>query len=266
MPGRAPAGGPAPWSFDRAACHADLDALEELLTSKAELSERRDVLRFFTEHPHLSAFLGSYHPNATAYDRLGVEVELFGQFTADVIAGDKTSQAYALLEFEDGRANSMFVRRGRQTSEWAQRFEHAFGQIIDWLWLLDDQQLAARRDTGPFGLSRAIRTGQCAGAFSPLPLLPSYLGSLLLAPPPPPGEPGEMPPPRPPPNTHRGGHGAWIWETACGSHSPPRAALAHSPPGVTRSCRHGGARYCSPAYQRGARYCSPAYQRGARYC
>ncbi len=155
MPGRAPADGPAPWSFERAACHADLDALEELLTSKAELSERRDVLRFFTEHPHLSAFLGSYHPNATAYDRLGVEVELFGQFTADVIAEDKTSQAYALLEFEDGRTNSMFVRRGRQTSEWAQRFEHAFGQIIDWLWLLDDQQhtLAFEEKFGPRPIS-----------------------------------------------------------------------------------------------------------------
>lgn len=83
--------GPTPWSFGRAACNVDLDALEALLSSKDELSERRDVLRFFTEHPNLSAFLGSYHPNATAYDRLGVEVELFGQFTADVIAGDKTS-------------------------------------------------------------------------------------------------------------------------------------------------------------------------------
>jgi len=108
--------------------------------------------------------------------------------------------------------------------------------------------------------------GNAPGPFLLCPCSRATWALFFSPPPPPPGEPGEMPPPRPPPNTHRGGHGAWIWETACGSHSPPRAALAHSPPGVTPSCRHGGARYCSPAYQRGARYCSPAYQRGARYC
>jgi len=129
--------------------------LEALLTAKAELSERDDVLPFFAEHPNLCAFLGSYHPNATAYDRLGVEVGLFGRFTADAIAGDASSRAYVLAEFEDGKPNSVFVRRARQTSEWAARFEHAVGQVIDWLWMLDDQQhtLAFEEQFGPRPIS-----------------------------------------------------------------------------------------------------------------
>lgn len=140
MAGRAPAGRPAPWHFDPMVCRTDLDAFEDLLTAKPELSERDDVLPFFRDHPNLSALLGSYNPNVTAYDRLGVEVGLFGQFTADVVAGDGQSRAYCFVEFEDGRSNSIFVRRGRQTTEWGARFEHAFGQVVDWLWLLDDQE------------------------------------------------------------------------------------------------------------------------------
>jgi len=50
-------------------CRTDLDAFEDLLTAKPELSERDDVLPFFRDHPNLSALLGSYNPNVTAYDR-----------------------------------------------------------------------------------------------------------------------------------------------------------------------------------------------------
>ena len=95
--------------------------------------------------------LGSFNANVVAYDRLGLEVGLFGQFAADVVAGDGDSRAYCLVEFEDARENSIFVHRGRQTSEWASRFEHSLGQIIDWLWLLDDQEqtLAFEERFGP---------------------------------------------------------------------------------------------------------------------
>lgn len=140
MPDRAPTGRLAPWRLDPLACATDLDLFERLLTVKPKVSEREDILPFFREHPHLAAFLGTYAHTANMADRLGVEVGLFGQFVADVIVGNRGKRAYCLIEFEDGTANSIFVRRGRHTSDWASRFEHGVSQIIDWMWLLDDQE------------------------------------------------------------------------------------------------------------------------------
>jgi hypothetical protein len=67
-------------------------------------------------------------------------VPLFGQFTADLVSGDQAARAYTLVEFEDATASSPFVQRSRQRTEWAPRCEHGLSQLIDWLWLLDDQE------------------------------------------------------------------------------------------------------------------------------
>lgn len=140
MPDSTPSGRLAPWVYNEDAARADLDALEALLTTRSELSERDDVLPFLRQHPHLCALIGSYNRRANLYDRLGLEVPLFGQFTADLISGDRTTRAYTLIEFEDGRPGSLFVRRARQRTEWSPRCEHGLSQLTDWLWLLDDQE------------------------------------------------------------------------------------------------------------------------------
>jgi len=140
MPVSAPSGRLTPWIYDGSTVRADLDALDALLASRTDLSERDDLLPFFRAHPHLLVLMGSYNPRLAAYDRLGVEVSLFGQFTADAIVGDSTQRAYTLFEFEDAREGSMFVRRGRHRTEWSPRAEHGLSQLVDWLWLLDDQQ------------------------------------------------------------------------------------------------------------------------------
>jgi Domain of unknown function (DUF4263) len=139
MPASAPTGRVAPWAYDEQAARADLDALESLLKTRGELSERGDILPFMRAHPHLCALIGSYNRRANACDRLGLEVPLFGQFTADLVVGDHAARAYTLVEFEDGRPNSIFVQRARQRTEWSPRFEHGLSQLTDWLWLLDDQ-------------------------------------------------------------------------------------------------------------------------------
>jgi hypothetical protein len=139
MPVSAPTGRVAPWAYDERSAQADLDALESLLTARGELSEREDILPFMRSRPHLCALIGSYNRRANVYDRLGLEVPLFGQFTADLISGDHAARAYTLVEFEDGRPNSVFVQRARQRTEWSPRCEHGLSQLTDWLWLLDDQ-------------------------------------------------------------------------------------------------------------------------------
>jgi hypothetical protein len=123
-----------------AACKEDLLAYERLLLDQAELSERDDILPFFRAHADLTALLGTYHPNIVACDRLGIEVPLFGEYVADAIVGDTENHALCLIEFEDGRSSSVFRPRRRRGTEWSDRLEHGFSQIVDWLWLFEDQQ------------------------------------------------------------------------------------------------------------------------------
>ena len=111
--------------------------MEQLLAHNSELSERNHFLPFFRAHPHLSLFLGAYNSNIVTADRLAYELSLFGQFTAGIVVGDWTRKRYCFVELEDGQANSIFAHRGRQTSEWATRFNIGYNQTVDWLWLLE---------------------------------------------------------------------------------------------------------------------------------
>ncbi len=124
--------------FDLERCRAELDEFDHLLASHAELSERDQVLPFFRARPHLTAFLGSYNRNLAVYDRLAFEFALFGGPVADVVVGDMAKQAYCFVEFEDGRAGSMFLQSDSPPRRWAARFNHGYNQIVDWFWLLDD--------------------------------------------------------------------------------------------------------------------------------
>lgn len=140
MPREAPRGALVPWRLEWAACADDLAAYERLLADSAELSERADILPFFRAHADLTALLGTYHPNIVACDRLGVEVPLFGAYVADAVVGDTVNNALLFIEFEDGRSSSVFRPRRRRGTEWSERLERGFSQIVDWFWLLEDQQ------------------------------------------------------------------------------------------------------------------------------
>ncbi|CAA9571750.1 MAG: hypothetical protein AVDCRST_MAG88-2402 [uncultured Thermomicrobiales bacterium] len=144
--------------FDPERCRLELEEFERLLMERPELSERADILPFFRTRRHLAALLGSYNPNANVYDRLAIELSLFGEFTADVSAGDSSKNAFCLIEFEDGKPNSIFTLRGRRAREWASRFERGFSQIVDWLWKLDDQR-RCRADHRPGERTRGRRQG-----------------------------------------------------------------------------------------------------------
>jgi len=124
--------------FDDAQCLVEIDEFAQLLAANAELSEREHILPFFQARRHLSALLGSANPYLFTADRIAYEMSLIGEFTADVVVGDWHRKTFCFTEFEDGMPNSIFVKRGRQSREWAGRFDHGFSQIVDWLWKLED--------------------------------------------------------------------------------------------------------------------------------
>ncbi len=140
MPREAPRGTLAPWRIDWTSCADDLAAFDQLLATNPELSEREQILPFFRDHGDLTALLGTYHPNVVACDRLGVEVPLFGEYVTDAIVGNVENNAFLFIEWEDARPSSVFKPRRRRGTEWSERLEHGFSQIVDWFWLLEDQQ------------------------------------------------------------------------------------------------------------------------------
>lgn len=145
-------------TFDLARCRTDLDALEHLLASRADLSEREDVLPFFRAHPDLCLLLSTYNSNMIVPDRIAFELSLFGQFTTDLVIGDWQRKRYCFVEFEDATQSSISVRRARQTSAWSTRFLAGYSQVMDWLWLLE-----AMRDTEPFERQFGKRSIAMAG-------------------------------------------------------------------------------------------------------
>lgn len=100
--------------------------------------ESRDILPFFKRRLHLSAFIGFYISGMSRFDRIKHEFTFFGDFRADLVIGDSVNNIYCFVEFEDGAEDSIFVNKGRSTSDWSPRFEHGFSQIIDWFWKMDD--------------------------------------------------------------------------------------------------------------------------------
>lgn len=126
-----------PFTLSIKDCFDELDDFDQLLASKAELKEREDVLPFFNTHRNIAAYVGSYAPTIVGFDRLNMECTLFGDFRADMIVGDSVRKSYCLVEFEDATKDSIFKSGGRSTSEWSSRFEHGFGQLVDWFWKID---------------------------------------------------------------------------------------------------------------------------------
>jgi hypothetical protein len=128
-----------PIAFDLAALDGELRALGAFLKSKADLSEKKDIQPFFKARKHLSAFLGTFSPAVGPATELAFEFPFFGDFSADVLLGNKKAGEFCVVEFEDGRRDSLFKRQpARGNPEWSARFEHGFSQFVDWFYHLDD--------------------------------------------------------------------------------------------------------------------------------
>jgi hypothetical protein len=129
-----------PIAFDPDQCRRELSEFETLLRAKESLGEKSDILPFFKSRQHLSALIGCYHPNIVNPSRVAHEFDIFGGFRADLAIGDPQRRAYCLVEFENAAPDSIFVTTERATTEWSPRFEHGFGQIVDWFWRISDYE------------------------------------------------------------------------------------------------------------------------------
>ncbi|MBD2409977.1 hypothetical protein FACHB389_28480 [Nostoc calcicola FACHB-389] len=126
------------FTLDLKQCLCELEEFESLLDTNTELKENKDILPFFKQRLHLSAFIGLYVPQIIRCNQIKHEFTLYGDFRADLVVGDSINNTYCFVEFEDATQDSIFVNTVRSTSDWSPRFEHGFSQIIDWFWKMDD--------------------------------------------------------------------------------------------------------------------------------
>ncbi|QTA86587.1 Shedu anti-phage system protein SduA domain-containing protein [Desulfonema magnum] len=118
--------------FDIKKCMKEMDDLKILLDSKSDISEKDDILPFFRQRKHLSAFTGSFNPNISVCDKIAYEFDIWGDFKTDLAVGDSYSKAYCFVEFEDAKKDSVFRKvANRATTEWSPRFEHGLSQLVD---------------------------------------------------------------------------------------------------------------------------------------
>jgi hypothetical protein len=129
-----------PLAFSYEQCLKEAREFEAFLGNHTTLKERDEILPFFKERQHLSAYLSVNNARAIQYDRIAHEYPMFGDFTCDLIAGDWSRSAFVLVEFENAFPNSIFSHKARATPEWAPRFEHGFSQILDWFYKMDTQR------------------------------------------------------------------------------------------------------------------------------
>lgn len=128
-----------PISFDAKRFKRELAAFDRLLKRRPILSERADIQPFFERHRHLAAAMGSYAPSFVPATELAFQFPLFGDFTADLVLGNKDAGEFCLVEFEDGTADSLFKKQPKRGEpEWSARFEHGFSQLVDWFYRLSD--------------------------------------------------------------------------------------------------------------------------------
>jgi hypothetical protein len=125
-------------TFDLAKCRKEVEELGQLLKSKSDLSEKNDLLPFFRSRDQLCAFIGTFAPDIGAAPEIAREFSFLGDFAADLLVGNRDSQEYLAIEFEDGRKNSIFRDVRRSSTDWSPRFEHGYSQLIDSFATLDD--------------------------------------------------------------------------------------------------------------------------------
>ncbi len=115
-----------------------------LLSEKRTLSESKDVLPFFKCSIDLSLLIGHYVPDIRIPDCFAHEFEIYGDFVADLVVGNSEREQYLLVEFENGKPDSVFKKKTKKaTPEWAPRFESTNSQLIDWFWKLEDMRTTA---------------------------------------------------------------------------------------------------------------------------
>lgn len=136
------------WRYDR--LQAQVAELASFLADNPELNEAKagGLQEFFDARLDLLLLLGdSFGPGFTPAKHKK-EFSIFNEFRADYALADDGMSKFLFIEFEDAKSESIFVKKGRSTTnisyEWSPRFEHGFSQVLDWHFRIDDYRRTSK--------------------------------------------------------------------------------------------------------------------------
>jgi hypothetical protein len=121
-----------PISFHARRADLELAEFKEWMARRDYFSESEAVAEVATR-PHMACLLG-WIVGMPPPDLIKFEFAIKGLFRADLAIGNDKARKFVLVEFEDGRENSLFSGGTRKYRFWSRRLEHGFGQVIDWGW------------------------------------------------------------------------------------------------------------------------------------
>jgi hypothetical protein len=118
--------------FDARQAAAELDSFKAWLSARSHFSER-EVVAEITSRRQMVCLLG-YTILMPPPDLIKFEFQVKGLFRADLVIGNDKSRKFVLVEFEDGKEDSLFKGGTKSYRYWSPRLEHGFGQVLDWGW------------------------------------------------------------------------------------------------------------------------------------
>jgi hypothetical protein len=111
---------------------------EDLLNSKQELEEKKDIQPFFKSHSVLiTAMAGLADITIMDIDELEFEFDLWQALICDIGFGDSKTNSYCLIELEDATKDSIFKSAPKNYPKYSSRLECGLSQISDWLYQID---------------------------------------------------------------------------------------------------------------------------------
>ena len=122
--------------FDLRSADVELRSFKAWLAAITFVSEAVIVAEMKTRR-HMACLLASTL-GLPAPDMIKFELSLKGMFRTDLVLGNDGQRRFALVEFEDAEATSIFKKGTAQYRAWSPRIEHGFSQILDWAWVRAD--------------------------------------------------------------------------------------------------------------------------------
>jgi len=118
--------------FNAAQAHADLGSFKAWIAARPQFPET-EVVKEIAARRQMACLLG-YTILMPAPDLIKFEFGVKGLFRADLVVGNDRSRKFVLVEFEDGKEDSLFRGGTKKYRYWSPRLEHGFGQVLDWGW------------------------------------------------------------------------------------------------------------------------------------
>jgi hypothetical protein len=115
-----------------------LAQFQSFLHNNKTFSEKQ-VVKELREKLHLSCLIGAMSSGVWRANVYKFEFQIMGVFKADLVVGNSQQKQFVFVEFESGEEHSLFgPKKTFQMRDWSQKFEHGFGQLVDWAWAIRD--------------------------------------------------------------------------------------------------------------------------------